>query len=196
MVCVIKAKAGYHYIPTVTHFAAVSSIGTNVNVRHQSSWLALLADLPADPKNQLLVSSTWSRRSSSIRSAFLLPLRRIHGLYTGAKHIVNAGGPHAAEVIVCDRTRPLMSCALDAFLQSVGRPGSNTPMRSVHHPSTDRKYQTCASFRAVVFIPGDVEQMAIYEFHSMEIPVFVPADPGRYMWPQLPEPASSIARGT
>ena len=71
---VMRAKAGYHYIATVAHFAAVSSTGTNVNVRHQSSWLALLADLAADPKNQLLVSNTWSQAQSEYQVGILFPL--------------------------------------------------------------------------------------------------------------------------
>ena len=49
------------------------------------------------------------------------------GFYTGAKHIVNAGGPHAAEVIVYDRTSPLTSCALDASCKVLENPDPTRP---------------------------------------------------------------------
>lgn len=93
--------------------------------------------------------------------------------------------PHAAQILVYDRVSPLFARAVEALRRLLSP--SETPVgRFVHQGDTDRSYGTFASFRAVVFVPGDVEQMAFYEFYTMENPIFMSNDPGRYMWPQLP----------
>ncbi|CAE8647605.1 unnamed protein product, partial [Polarella glacialis] len=63
---------------------------------------------------------------------------------------------------------------------------SQFPFRFVHIADTDRTYETFAEYAAVVFVPGDVEQMGFYEFYTMAIPIFFPADPGRFLWPRWP----------
>lgn len=156
------------------------------------AWLALLADLAADPKNQMLVSNPWSQAQYEYQTGVLFPVIRVHGLYTRVRRRADAGtsgdGARMDQVLVYDRSSSLFARALQVLNANIYGSAMAAPVvpRFVHHAETDRKYETFVSFRAVVFIPGDVEQMAFYEFYSMEIPIFVPSDPGRYMWPRLP----------
>eukprot|EP00933_Yihiella_yeosuensis_P006273 TRINITY_DN110973_c0_g1_i1.p1 TRINITY_DN110973_c0_g1~~TRINITY_DN110973_c0_g1_i1.p1 ORF type:complete len:386 (-),score=66.26 TRINITY_DN110973_c0_g1_i1:76-1098(-) len=73
--------------------------------------------------------------------------------------------------------------------------GGSLPSRFVHIAETNRKYETFAEFGAVVFVPGDVEQMAFYEFYTMGLPIFFPADAGRFLWPKTAGPTLGPDRG-
>lgn len=188
LLCTIPAFACSAFVdlPLPMVMYAANPLTAQVPFTQHDAWLALFGKLAADPKNHLLVSNPWSQAQFEYQAGISLPVIRVHGLYANAKHSPEDSGPHSTEVLVYDRTSPLLARVLQALLKSEGKSRLGVPSRFVHHGSTDREYKTFASFAAVVFVPGDVEQMAFYEFYSMDLPVFVPADPGRYMWPRLP----------
>ncbi|CAK0857903.1 unnamed protein product, partial [Prorocentrum cordatum] len=159
----------------------------------EKAWLSLLAKFAADQKNQLLVSNPWAQAQFEYQAGVALPVIRVHGLYTGARRKSGEGPPRgrALQVLVYDRVSPLLAGALEVLRASQAAEaehsgGGAVPSGFVHQADTDREYATFASFGAVVFNPGDVEQMAFYEFYSMEMPLFMQQDPGRFLWPYIP----------
>eukprot|EP00927_Polykrikos_kofoidii_P065600 TRINITY_DN61339_c0_g1_i1.p1 TRINITY_DN61339_c0_g1~~TRINITY_DN61339_c0_g1_i1.p1 ORF type:complete len:950 (-),score=121.28 TRINITY_DN61339_c0_g1_i1:285-3134(-) len=163
----------------------------------QRGWLQQFSTMAADPRNQLLVSNTWSQAQFEYQVGVTFPMIRIHGLYTGVQSSrVDAKNQYRSKVLVYDRTNCLLAAALEVMrprLTSVVKAKRGTSSSAykkitqfVHMQDTDRTYYTFASFGAVIFIPGDTHQMAFYELYSMETPIFMISDPSRYMWPRLP----------
>lgn len=160
-----------------------------------SSWLALLVKMASDPKNHILVSNTFAQAQYEYQTGVVLPVIRVHGLYTRTKRPPIPAGMDLSlkHLLIYDRTGPLFARTLQALRARIadsekndkGEVQSARTTNIKHHLETDRKYDTFATFDAVMFMPGDVEQMAFYEFYSMELPLFVPGWPGLYMKPWL-----------
>lgn len=190
LLCTIPAFAcsAFAGLPHPMIMYAANPATAQVPFGQQTAWLQLFASFAADPKKQLIVSNAYAQAQYEYELGVSLPAIRVHGLYSGAQHNPPAGSKIVSDILVYDRTSPLMAYALEALRQAMSTTATGLTPHFVHHAETDREYQTFASFAAVVFVPGDVEQMAFYEFYSMGLPVFVPSDAGRYMWPHLPAP--------
>lgn len=196
LLCTIPAYvcSAFAEMPLPIVMYAANPATAQVPFTMQAAWLPLLAQLAANPANQMLVTNPHAQAQFEYQLGISFPMIRVHGLYTGVRRPPATGRTleRQMQVLVYDRTGPLLAKALEG-LRRYAAGGATDSARTaaqalhfVYHADTDRAYATFATFDAVVFAPGDVEQMAFYEFYSMELPIFVPADPGRFLKPWLP----------
>lgn len=129
---------------------------------------------------------------------------RTHALYTNVVHV--AGGE---EVLVLDRPHEsVLMCLLqramgptevwrtqEGRLRAAESPEypyrfitSSLELRFLFKVSsgslTDKTFKSFARFRAVVLWPYDMDLITFYEFYSMNMPLFMPNHPSKYLFHQ------------
>eukprot|EP00927_Polykrikos_kofoidii_P086841 TRINITY_DN9850_c0_g1_i1.p1 TRINITY_DN9850_c0_g1~~TRINITY_DN9850_c0_g1_i1.p1 ORF type:complete len:926 (+),score=76.80 TRINITY_DN9850_c0_g1_i1:274-2778(+) len=163
-----------HYSPT--------SLVVQVPLENVAPWLKIYAKMAEDPKNHFVANTGAYGAGHEALIGRRLPIIPVMAFYINNSF----AGQRSAQVLVFSRAKTLMH---EAICSLVPR---DFPLRFVSHMHTDRQFSTFARHRAVVFNPGAWTQMAFWELYAMGLPPFIPADPGRFLWPPIP---AALAHG-
>eukprot|EP00929_Paragymnodinium_shiwhaense_P008188 TRINITY_DN11212_c0_g2_i1.p1 TRINITY_DN11212_c0_g2~~TRINITY_DN11212_c0_g2_i1.p1 ORF type:complete len:902 (+),score=167.60 TRINITY_DN11212_c0_g2_i1:175-2880(+) len=178
LVCTIPAIlcAAYASLSLPVIHYAPTSLTVQVALETVGPFLQLYAKMMKEPKNHFV---TLTRGYESMNEALLGKRMRViptMGLHINASYV----GRRSKQILVFDRVTSAIYQGLSAVAPA------NFPFTFNHHGDTDKSFKTFARHYAAVFVPGGWTQMSFWDLYAMALPVFVPSDPSRYLWPPLP----------
>lgn len=174
----------------------------------REDFLHAFAELVLDERSIVVANNPYLAEEVLFQTGLRVPTLRIHGLHTNATYTPL----RPSEVLV---SRPgtsggLQECLLLRFLEA----NPSYPLRFAQFtdlldPRTTREvyntslsYASLAQYRAVVSFPYDTSLMFLWEFYSMNMPIFVPFQLwhwgifGQHTRPDLEEPTVEIGNYT